>query len=204
MDKQQELVDKYPELFEHAWPSVSDGWLPLLDTLCRVIKHHVKWQEKKGVTIVCDGEEPPEEGEWMDRFFFSQIKEKFGGLRVYSYGADDYIRGLTDFAEAMSYHTCEECGNAGLIRQTKWIKTLCDSCFSDWENIRQAKWDSNRERFLKENENKKKEYYEIRSLYEQVISRINKLDEDTKEAKGSLNMLVLDRFLEDITKLVGE
>jgi hypothetical protein len=50
----------------------------------------------------------------------------------------------------------------------------------------------------------KKENIELRSLYEQVISRINKLDDDTREAKGHLNILVLDRFLADITKLVGE
>jgi len=48
------------------------------------------------------------------------------------------------------------------------------------------------------------EYIPLRSLYEQVISRINKLDDDTREAKGHLNILVLDRFLADITKLVGE
>ena len=48
------------------------------------------------------------------------------------------------------------------------------------------------------------EYFPLRSLYEQVISRINKLDDDTREAKGHLNILVLDRFLADITKLVGE
>ena len=50
----------------------------------------------------------------------------------------------------------------------------------------------------------KKENIKLRSLYEQVISRINKLDDDTREAKGHLNILVLDRFLADITKLVGE
>ena len=48
------------------------------------------------------------------------------------------------------------------------------------------------------------EYIPLRSLYEQVISRINKLDDDTREAKGHLNILVLDRFLADITKLIGE
>ena len=51
---------------------------------------------------------------------------------------------------------------------------------------------------------KEEEYIPLRSLYEQVISRINKLDDDTREAKGHLNILVLDRFLADITKLVGE
>jgi hypothetical protein len=55
-----------------------------------------------------------------------------------------------------------------------------------------------------EKESKKEENIKLLSLYEQVISRINKLDDDTREAKGHLNILVLDRFLADITKLVGE
>lgn len=51
------------------------------------------------------------------------------------------------------------------------------------------------------------ENIKLRSLYEQVISRINKLDDDTKEAMGhpkALSILILDKFLADITKLVGE
>ena len=150
MDKQQELVDKYPELFEHAWPSVNDGWLPLLDTLCGRIKNHIKWQEKGGVVIVADGEEPPEEGKWMYRFFFSQIKEKFAGLRAYSYGGDDYTRGLVDMAEAYSYNICENCGSPGKEQPTGWIKTLCDPCFNDWDNIRSAKWEAEKERLVKD------------------------------------------------------
>ena len=57
----------------------------------------------------------------------------------------------------------------------------------------------------------KKELYEFRSLYESVISRINKLEDDTKAAiefadlaadeKGTEMIL---EFCEDITKLVGE
>jgi len=45
---------------------------------------------------------------------------------------------------------------------------------------------------------------EGKSIHEQIISRINKLDEDTREAKGNLDILVLDKFLEDIRKLAGE
>jgi hypothetical protein len=56
-----------------------------------------------------------------------QVKEKFGTLRFYYDGGDDYIRGLVSMAESMSAVTCEECGNLGKSRRGGWIRTLCDS-----------------------------------------------------------------------------
>lgn len=54
-----------------------------------------------------------------------QVKEKFGGLRFYYSGGDDYISGLKSMAESMSYVTCEECGNPGKPNSGGWIRTLC-------------------------------------------------------------------------------
>lgn len=60
-------------------------------------------------------------------------------------------------------------------------------------------------------DNYKKDYYDLRSLYEGVLSRINKLEDDTRAAiefadlaeddKGTEMIL---KFCDDITKLVGE
>lgn len=54
-----------------------------------------------------------------------QVKEKFGGLRFYYLGGDEYISGLSAMAESMSYVTCEECGNPGKPNKIGWIRTLC-------------------------------------------------------------------------------
>jgi hypothetical protein len=60
-------------------------------------------------------------------------------------------------------------------------------------------------------DNYKKDYYEIRSLYESVLSRINKLEDDTRAAIEFADLAEDDKgtemileFCEDITKLVGE
>jgi hypothetical protein len=55
-----------------------------------------------------------------------QIKEKFGGLRFYYDGGDEYVSGLVSMAEAWAGHTCEKCGNKGEQRSGGWIRTLCD------------------------------------------------------------------------------
>lgn len=56
-----------------------------------------------------------------------QIKEKFGGLRFYYDGGDDYIRGLESMAESWAGRTCETCGEKGTRRGGGWIRTLCDT-----------------------------------------------------------------------------
>lgn len=55
-----------------------------------------------------------------------QVKEKFGGLRFYYRGGDEYISGLSAMAESMSYVTCETCGKPGKSNNDGWIKTACD------------------------------------------------------------------------------
>lgn len=58
----------------------------------------------------------------------AQVKEKFGGLRFYYDNGDGngYIDGLVSMAEAMSYVTCEVCGDSGKVRKNGYIRTLCD------------------------------------------------------------------------------
>lgn len=56
----------------------------------------------------------------------TQIKEKFGTLRFYYNGGDDYISGLVSMAEEFSNRTCENCGNPGKSRGNGWLYTACD------------------------------------------------------------------------------
>jgi hypothetical protein len=73
----------------------------------------------------------------LEFFYWSQIKEKFGGLRAYCYGADEFIRGAIEMAESMSYIICEVTGEKGKVRYKKfdengqaipaWVKTLSDN-----------------------------------------------------------------------------
>ncbi len=58
----------------------------------------------------------------------TQIKEKFGDLRFYFRGGDDYCDGVVRMAEAMSAVTCEECGKPGKIEGQGWVSCRCDDC----------------------------------------------------------------------------
>lgn len=64
-----------------------------------------------------------------------QVKEKFGTLRFYYHGGDEYIHGLVAMAESMTAVTCEECGAPGEQRSGGWIRTLCDHHESERQRI---------------------------------------------------------------------
>jgi len=60
------------------------------------------------------------------QFQVLQVKEKFGGLRVYVSSTTDEIQTRIESAEQESLGTCEICGRPGRRHEAGWIKTLCD------------------------------------------------------------------------------
>ena len=67
----------------------------------------------------------------------SQVKEKFGTLRFYYYGGDEYCHGVESLADSMSAVTCEDCGTPGKLLTQGWLRTLCETHAKeqnyDWE-----------------------------------------------------------------------
>ena len=134
MDQELEnqLFEKYPEFFSNKdlGPNNScmafgiecgNGWYDLISSICLGVKTHKE-------NIATRKKYNPENDEEIIDFKFDQIKEKFGGLRAYYSGGNDYIRGLVTMAETMSYKICEVCGNKGKPNKSGWISTLCDAC----------------------------------------------------------------------------
>jgi hypothetical protein len=132
---QNKLYEKYPQLFvnKDKTPMQSpmcfgietgEGWYEILSSLCWMIKQYegsviwqTEWNQKTNP-------------EYKSDYFpvkFDQIKEKYGGLRVYFSGGDQYIEGLVSMAEAMSYKVCDVCGNKGEANKQGWISTRCEA-----------------------------------------------------------------------------
>ncbi len=85
---------------EHTGEEVGEGWWPITKPLVAELR---RW----GVHIC-------------------QIKEKFGGLRVYVDTADDEVYKLIEAAEVACDTTCEVCGERGTPNGSRgWIRTLC-------------------------------------------------------------------------------
>ena len=60
----------------------------------------------------------------------TQIKQKFGGLRIYHHNTPEDIRQLIDEAIEASWHTCERCGaTEGVATNLEGYRlTLCLEC----------------------------------------------------------------------------
>jgi hypothetical protein len=119
------LCEKYPKMMVNrnkhmtetcmCWGfECGDGWYNILNSLMGNIQGHIDWKNKKE--------------EVVPQVILDQVKEKFGTLRFYYTGGDDYIRGLVSMAESMSAITCESCGNPGKQTHGGWIKTICEPC----------------------------------------------------------------------------
>lgn len=59
-----------------------------------------------------------------------QVKEKFGGLRIYLSFETDETDAIIRAAEEEAKVTCEECGSreTARLRGGGWLRTLCDRC----------------------------------------------------------------------------
>jgi hypothetical protein len=124
LELQNKLFEKYPKIFRQKDLSMfetsmcwgfdcGDGWYNIIDTLCYQIQWHIEHNLKKY--------EAPE----VANVEATQVKEKFGGLRFYYIGGNDFINGLITMAEGLSKKTCEECGAPGTQSEGWWVSTLC-------------------------------------------------------------------------------
>lgn len=123
---QNKLYEKYPQFFQQKdWPPIKtcmcwgitcgEGWYKLID-------------ETIAAVLAVDPEAQAE-----------QVKEKYGGLRLYIKG-NDKAQDVVNLAEDKSYRICEMCGRPGIPNMKGWISTLCYDC------RRKPTWEGKREK----------------------------------------------------------
>lgn len=155
---QNKLFEKYPKIFVQkdldktqtlmCWGiAVGDGWYNIIDTLCDNIQNYCDEPHKNIASYTRWLEEAKEKGDelWtttcqerLDKAIETaknrpqveavQVKEKYGSLCFYVNNYDENIRTMIDFAEDMSYCTCEKCGSPGKPSTGGWIKIECGRC----------------------------------------------------------------------------
>ena len=113
--KFQERVERrFPKMFAKNYGGfeIRSGWLTLVEILCESIENHRLYKQKYGDDV-------------FEPVVVEQIKEKFGTLRFYYSGGDEYINGLVAMAEAISGKTCDVCGGPGRLTGKNWLATRC-------------------------------------------------------------------------------
>ena len=115
-----QIIKKYPKIFQMYegnpggvnW-SIEPGWERLIDWMCDIIQDYV---DEYGISQVeC-----------------TQIKEKYGELRFYYVGGDNFTDKIVDIAEELSLFFCQDCGEVNATSHSLggWITTVCDKCYS--------------------------------------------------------------------------
>jgi hypothetical protein len=144
----QHIIEKYPLIFSQPCDiGINDGWFDIIDMLCNNIQHRIdNIVKQRQYAIEWNNQVNDPDNDWSDKASFikreertvpelieqvvaKQIKEKFGTLRFYYDGGDEFIHGLDSMAGSMSSVICEVCGSPGESRSTKkqrWVLVLCD------------------------------------------------------------------------------
>ena len=99
-----------PKLLSIPW-ECGKGWWPLIEKVAAAIDSFNAAHPDSPVEV-------------------TQIKQKFGGLRIYHYNAPEDIRQLIDEAIEPSWHTCERCGTTESVTTNPdgYRLTLCPEC----------------------------------------------------------------------------
>lgn len=100
--------------YDYTWlDDIDEGWRKIIARpLCKELRKQLK-KEK-----------------WLKGFHFSQIKEKYGTLRLYCVGASSKVLEILHKYEDISGDYCRICGKPGHIRNDGWLDTLCDECYT--------------------------------------------------------------------------
>jgi hypothetical protein len=121
---EEEMQNYFPAVFpkmfsgKYGGIAVGAGWFDLLNSTCQIIQSHLDWKPDVPQVVV------------------EQVKEKFGTLRFYYQGGDEFIQGVVALAEHMSGKICEECGAPGATGGTGWVTTLCETHRTEREQKR--------------------------------------------------------------------
>lgn len=140
-DRMAELLEKYPFLkHRYFWKLEPDD---VYTTVEENLEHnYYKYWDGTGWEDIWKNRYLPrlfkEYDSWDDdtkkKFYFSQVKEKYGTLRIYTSFSSD--NDLETIAEWFSEYTCAECGKEPHTKDGKrviwttrgWITNLCEDC----------------------------------------------------------------------------
>lgn len=128
--------------------SCSDGWYHLIDTACSALVYEYRVAKKeyeRSLEVEKDPSSIP--AYQLNNYgsveayllamkanyqlhqencpYLTQVKEKFGTLRIYVSRATAEAHAVIEAMESLSAVTCEECGAPGLRAGRGWVRTLC-------------------------------------------------------------------------------
>jgi hypothetical protein len=99
------------------------------------------WQIGFGKFLLEDLREACLKTNFLDKLQFTQIKEKYGSLRMYNNGAPEEVHDVIRKYEFISEYICIQCGSphACVVNSYGWYLPLCKDCWKKNNKYRESK-----------------------------------------------------------------
>lgn len=125
-EQRKQLIDKYPYLQpRNLWTGeIADDY----DYTYLVGEHSCPTGWERLFFLYCKNIEPLLAKQHCSKFMFSDVKEKYGTLRMYDFGAPEDVHALCTVYECYSKYICQKCGARATVQTTDWISSFCDKC----------------------------------------------------------------------------
>lgn len=111
------FTDKVPDDYDYTYirgiGEIPRGWHRLFLQMCEDIR------------------QPLIDADYLDKFRFSQIKEKYSRLECYNFGAPAEVQDIIDKYAVMAGYVCTCCGKLATCETQGYFASFCDNCWKD-------------------------------------------------------------------------
>lgn len=111
-----EILEDYDYSYILGIGELPEGWERLFLLFCKNLKKEL------------------DKFNFIDKFRFSQIKEKYASMRLYNNGYPKDSNGhvLESIYEYMSSYVCEVCGEPATCETKSYVSVYCNDCFEQF------------------------------------------------------------------------
>ena len=117
-----EVPDDYDYTYIRGIGEIPHGWRKLFLQMCEDIR------------------QPLIDADYLDKFRFSQIKEKHNRLECYNFGAPAEVQDIIDKYAVMASYVCTRCGKPATCETQGYFASFCDDCWKDIARHKHIEW----------------------------------------------------------------
>jgi hypothetical protein len=118
------FTDKLPDDYDYTYIKFLEipiGWNRLFLQMCEDIR------------------QPLIDDDYLDKFRFTQVKEKYNRLECYNLGASEEVNRILDKYMVLSRYVCTKCGKRARYETQGYIASYCKRCRESLPIIEKAK-----------------------------------------------------------------
>ena len=141
-EKIKKLIERYPFLMpRNVWTDEVDEDYDY--SYINGIEEIPQGWEKLFLQLCEDIRQPLIDADYLDKFRFNQIKEKYNRLECYNNGvpeAASVVQEIIDKYSMMASYVCTVCGRPATYETHGYVASYCDDCWKDYVRHDSGEW----------------------------------------------------------------